>query len=179
MRKDEYISEVISGVKSKSARQEIAAELSSHIDELKDFYLDRNITDIEAEECAVADMGGPELITDKMSELYKEGISRNVLALTVVGIVKIILALVCYKGYYSNGFMNYVACGLIILEVVSDGITLFFAQPILVLVVIINTCIKRRKEETILLLDYILAVLCIVIWIAAAILWNETCLLGF
>ena len=37
MRKDEYISEVVSGVKSKSARQEIAAELGSHIDELADF----------------------------------------------------------------------------------------------------------------------------------------------
>ena len=34
MRKDEYISEVISGIKSKSARQEIAAELGAHIDEL-------------------------------------------------------------------------------------------------------------------------------------------------
>lgn len=37
MKKDEYIAEVISGIKSKSVRREIAAELGSHIDELADF----------------------------------------------------------------------------------------------------------------------------------------------
>ena len=179
MKKEEYLAEVTAGIKNKQVKQEICAELGEHIDELTEFYLERSYNETEAEECAVADMGGPELIADKMRELHKEGISRTILALTIVGIVKTVLALICYKGYHSGGFLNYFACALIIFEVVSDGLTLFFAQPILVLIFTINTCKNRIKEETIKILDYILSVICVGIWVAAAILWNETCLLGF
>lgn len=179
MRKDEYIASAVSRIKNKKAKWETACELAEHIDELTEFYLNRSSSKEEAEERAVADMGGPELIADKMRELHKEGISRTILALTIVGIVKTVLALICYKGYYSGGFLNYFACALIMFEVVSDGLTLFFAQPILVLIFTINTCKNRIKEETIKILDYILSVICVGIWVAAAILWNETCLLGF
>ena len=71
MKKDEYISEVVSGVKSKSARREIAAELGSHIDELADFYLDRGYNETEAEEKAVSEMGDGEKVGYDMSRLHK------------------------------------------------------------------------------------------------------------
>gem|GEM_PF-2111184 len=71
MRKDEYIAEVTSGIKSESARQEISTEIGSHIDELADFYLERGYTETEAEEKAVAEMGDGEKIGYDLSRLHK------------------------------------------------------------------------------------------------------------
>lgn len=71
MKKDEYIAEVTSGIKSEYVKLEIAAELGGHIDELMDFYLGRGYSETEAEEKAVADMGDGELVGRQLAPLYK------------------------------------------------------------------------------------------------------------
>jgi hypothetical protein len=116
MRKDEYISEVVSGVKSKSARQEIAAELSSHIDELADFYLDRGYNETEAEEKAVSEMGDGEKIGYDMSKLHKTGgIDSRLMSLLILLFNIHITIIVCWKSNNELCIINIIIEALVIL----------------------------------------------------------------
>ena len=70
MKKDEYIAAAVSKISNRKAKLETEAELAEHIDELTEFYLDRNMTVEEAEERAVADMGEPETICVSLGKLH-------------------------------------------------------------------------------------------------------------
>ncbi len=85
MRKEEYIAEAVSKITNRKAKRETEKELAAHIDELIEFYLDRSGSKEEAEERAVADMGGPEKISEDMAKLHK-GISKGLAAIIVTAV---------------------------------------------------------------------------------------------
>lgn len=70
MNREEYLEKAISLISNKRAKQEVKAELSSHLDDLTDFYLGRGCTAAEAEEKAVAEMGDGELVGRQLAALH-------------------------------------------------------------------------------------------------------------
>ena len=84
MRKDEYIASAVSKISNKKAKRETEAELAEHIDELTEFYLDRNMTVEEAEQRAVADMGTPESVSSSLGKLHTGAGKRVYIALLIL-----------------------------------------------------------------------------------------------
>lgn len=84
MRKEEYIASAVSKISNKKAKRETEAELAEHIDELTEFYLDRNMTAEEAEQRAVADMGTPESVSSSLGKLHTSAGKRVYIALLVL-----------------------------------------------------------------------------------------------
>ena len=72
MRKDEYISAVISQIQNKKARAEVEREISAHIDDRISYYTDAGWDEETANEKAVEHMGEPEKIGEQMSRLHKK-----------------------------------------------------------------------------------------------------------
>lgn len=84
MKKDEYIASAVSKISNKKAKWETEAELAEHIDELTEFYLDRNMTAEEAEQRAVADMGTPESVSSSLGKLHTGAGKKVYIALLIM-----------------------------------------------------------------------------------------------
>ena len=98
MKKDEYLEKAISLISNKKAKDEVKAELSSHLDDLIDFYLDRGCTEAEAEEKAVADMGEAEIVAVDLAKLHK-------------GLPGVLSVFLTFLTLFSVGFFG-IACPL-------------------------------------------------------------------
>ena len=107
MKKDEYIASAVSKISNRKAKRETERELGEHIDELIDFYLDRNMTAEEAEERAVSDMGGPELIADKMNKLHPSA-DKGVLLGIVASILATRFVLELFPGIVHLTYFSFV-----------------------------------------------------------------------
>ena len=70
MRKDEYISAVISQIQNKKARAEVEREISAHIDDRISYYTDAGWDEETANEKAMEHMGNAKDIAEKMGRIH-------------------------------------------------------------------------------------------------------------
>ena len=90
-REKNYLDAVCGHVKWKQAHDNIRRELSQHMEELREEKLREGMTEEEASEAAVREMGDSELVGVSMNKAYRPRISWNALGilvfLTALGIV--------------------------------------------------------------------------------------------
>ncbi len=92
--KDTYITRAIAPIEDADAHEEIALELSAHLDERIEFYKEIGYDDETAEQKAVEDMGAPEPVGESLSKLHpKEWVGLAVLALLPLPFVPFLLFL--------------------------------------------------------------------------------------
>ena len=92
--KEAYITRVLAPIEDADAQEEMALELSVHIDERIEFYKEIGYDDKTAEKKAVEDMGDPEPVGESLSRLYpKEWVGLAVLALLPLPFVPLLLFL--------------------------------------------------------------------------------------
>ncbi len=78
-----FLAEVTRQISSKEAKANVEKELSYHLQEAKKYWLDKGLTDIEAEEKAVKKMGDPFQLGAKMNKLYRPKVDWLLLLLLV------------------------------------------------------------------------------------------------
>ncbi len=81
---DEFVNDVCSYIKCKDVHSDVKEELSLHIDELKDNYVYGGLSDFEAEQKAICDMGSAAEIGEKLNKQHKPQIEWNLIILTAI-----------------------------------------------------------------------------------------------
>ena len=86
MKKYAYIASAVSKIDSKKEKWEIEKELAAHIDELMDFYINNGMSEEDAEEKAVEEMGPPEPVSEELAKLHNINIRENMLMIFFSGV---------------------------------------------------------------------------------------------
>ena len=81
---DEFVNDVCSYIKCKDVHSDVKEELSLHIDELKDNYVYGGLSDFEAEQKAICDMGSAAEFGEKLNKQHKPPIEWNLIILTAI-----------------------------------------------------------------------------------------------
>lgn len=72
MRKEEYLKAITAGIESEIQSSYIKAELNAHIDDKIEYLMSEGLSEVEAEEKAVADMGEAEIVAVDLAKLHKD-----------------------------------------------------------------------------------------------------------
>ncbi len=183
MRKEEYIQKVVSRIGDYVAKKDFERELSAHIEDRISYYLDAGWDEDTATEKALEHMGEPEEVAEKMGKLHMDynTLSKGLLTLTVIGAVKLILAIVFYFSYntFGGSVLYMLSMTFIMFEVFTDATTMFIGQPVVVLLISLFICYLRHDDNVESKSDYIMTAICMVVWIIAAIVCNQTAMLAF
>ncbi len=99
MNKEEYLNEVISLIKSKSAKRAVRKELENHIDDRTAFYLDSGYDEEYAENRAVEKMGSAAETAEKMQKLHNNSLWK---ALAVIFFILFIAGLVTADVFWTD-----------------------------------------------------------------------------
>ena len=81
---DEFLSKVMSRVKSKEAHNKIKKELNNHLQELSHSYKKRGFSQVDADEKAIQAMGNPFTIGENLNPLYKPKMDWILIVLFVI-----------------------------------------------------------------------------------------------
>jgi cell division protein FtsW (lipid II flippase) len=81
---EEYLSKVISKVKSKEAHSMIKKELSNHMEELSQSFQERGLSIKDADKKAMQEMGDPSTVGKNMNHLHKPRMDWLLIALFVI-----------------------------------------------------------------------------------------------
>ena len=120
-----FLSKVCEEIKYKPVRKGISEELKSHIQEIKEEYINKDIPENEAEEKAVSQMGVPEEIGRKLNKIHKPKLDWKLLLLIITlmgfGVLVSILKQPIMNDNYIASTIIYMTIGLIL----SIGIYFF------------------------------------------------------
>ncbi|WP_066306765.1 FtsW/RodA/SpoVE family cell cycle protein [Bacillus sp. FJAT-29814] len=94
-----FITEVINHIKSKEAKKYVAEELTYHIKEAKKGWLEKGLTESQAEEKAVQQMGSPGKLGEQLSRLHRPKVDWILIGLLVMA--------------FGLGFMPLISLGYI------------------------------------------------------------------
>jgi hypothetical protein len=109
--REEYITKVLSGVKNKSAQEEIRKELECHIDDRIEYYTDSGYDLNKAESMALSKMGDAEIVGEEMDKIHKP-INKKPIKIAVIIVVSLLIlraiSLPVWSSYtlYGKYFMN-------------------------------------------------------------------------
>ncbi|MCM3601098.1 FtsW/RodA/SpoVE family cell cycle protein [Robertmurraya korlensis] len=81
---DEFLSKVMSRVKSKEAHNKIKKELNNHLQELSQSYKKRGFSQVDADEKAIQAMGNPFTIGENLNPLHKPKMDWILIVLFVI-----------------------------------------------------------------------------------------------
>ncbi|WP_340372161.1 FtsW/RodA/SpoVE family cell cycle protein [Peribacillus sp. FSL E2-0218] len=81
MRSNHFLDEVSSYIRSKEAKEYIAAELKAHLHQAKTELVQKGYTEDEADELAVRNMGSPSDIGQKMDKLHRPAIDWKLMSM--------------------------------------------------------------------------------------------------
>ena len=147
-----YITSVIEQIRCKKVRKNISDELLNHIMEQKQDYIDCGMSDDEAEEKAVIDMGDPVDVGVNFDKIHRPkpqwSLIFGVLALMIIGVL---IQLFCYSGItdhyiYGNSYGTYhtynmiLGCvvGLVCMFVIYFiDYTVIFKKPVILYIALI------------------------------------------
>lgn len=90
-----YLEEISKNIKNKTAKKAVIAELESHIEDKKDYYIEIGYSAEEAEKKAIEEMGEAEQTAVSLNELYTVKWYKN-----TFNIVSFIILLFCIAGSY-------------------------------------------------------------------------------
>lgn len=123
-----YISEVCGTIKDKNAKEQIRAELESHLSEKIDYYVEIGYTEDEAERKATEDMGSAEDISVTLNSLhnpkwYKDAKTVVVFVVTILFIIaRIVIDLTDYHINFMYGAEQYSVDHNIVYDFIATGI---------------------------------------------------------
>ncbi len=116
MNKNDYIKSVICRIKSDSARQDIKFEISSHIDDRTQYYVDCGMDSQSALQKALERMGDPESVAEKFENLYLNPkykiLSYIFMVFYTVGLIAGLVLCLCCLTYTVDISDTMSACGL-------------------------------------------------------------------
>lgn len=84
LRIKEFLENVVIRIKYKPIRNDISEELKSHIEEIKDEYLEEGYTEKEAEEKAISQMGDAEDIGKKLNKIHRPRLDWKMLIIICI-----------------------------------------------------------------------------------------------
>ena len=120
-----FLDKVCGEIKYKPVRKGISEELKSHIQEIKEEYINKGISKSEAEEKAVSQMGIPEEIGRKLNKIHKPKLDWKLFLLMIIlmgfGVFVAILKQPIMNDNYIGSTIIYMTIGLIL----SIGIYFF------------------------------------------------------
>ncbi|KZZ84488.1 FtsW/RodA/SpoVE family cell cycle protein [Bacillus sp. SJS] len=105
-----FLGEVMQHIKMKEARKLVTAELSSHIEDVKKEWTKKGLSEKEAEEKAVEQMGSPYVIGEKFNKIYRPQVDWVTLALLAaasgLGFLPLITLPDIGQNYVLKHFIN-------------------------------------------------------------------------
>ncbi|MBV7506746.1 FtsW/RodA/SpoVE family cell cycle protein [Bacillus sp. sid0103] len=87
-KKHVFLHEVLSQIKSKEAKKYVADELSYHLKEAKNEWIEKGLLETEAEEKAIKQMGSPVILGQQLNKLHRPKVDwiLVILLLTIFGL---------------------------------------------------------------------------------------------
>lgn len=142
--KNAYITRVLAPIEDADAQEEMALELSVHLDERIQYYIDLGYDDERAEEKAVEDMGDPEPVGASLSKLHpKEWVGLAVLALLPLPFISFILFVLIFIFNIAAGLFPAILEALLLIYLLAlsrygqkRGNRLLCTVPVCVLLVV-------------------------------------------
>ncbi|KAB7666275.1 FtsW/RodA/SpoVE family cell cycle protein [Bacillus sp. B1-b2] len=104
--KKTFLQKVIEQVKEKEARKSIERELEYHIIQAKQAWKDKGLTEEEAEQRAINEMGSPITLGVEMNKLYRKGVDWLLLSLFIVLLFLGILPVLSSATYLDNKLVS-------------------------------------------------------------------------
>lgn len=95
-RVEEYLDKVLSEIKNKEVYEEIRLEITGHIEDLYETYLEEGLTSEEAIKKAILEMGDAKLIGEKLNKIHKGKIELGIVIPSI---------LMCFFGIFLMFFM--------------------------------------------------------------------------
>lgn len=125
-----YLAEVLKQIKSKEAKGYVSAELSYHLQKTKDAFMKDGLTEEEADEKAIAQMGSPTKLGMELNQLHRPRVDWTMLTLLLVTFVLGYLPMLTIPSVMNGGIHtgNYYVVNkvIIILLGISVIISLMF-----------------------------------------------------
>ncbi|MGM0845010.1 MAG: FtsW/RodA/SpoVE family cell cycle protein [Bacillota bacterium] len=122
---EEYLSKVISKVKSKEAHSMIKKELSNHMEELSQSFQERGLSVKDADKKAMQEMGDPSTVGKNMNHLHKPRMDWLLVVLFVILAGISFLPLIGSVSVPSLSFMKTQAVWLVIAVLALIGFLFF------------------------------------------------------
>ncbi|MBT2695152.1 FtsW/RodA/SpoVE family cell cycle protein [Bacillus sp. ISL-55] len=113
-----FLSEVTNQIRSKEAKKFVASELEYHLNEVKQEWVGKGLSEREAEEKAVSQMGSPSKLGHELNKLHKPRIDWWLIGLLAITMALSFLPLITLGDELSDGYLVrkaiHVLLGLII-----------------------------------------------------------------
>lgn len=121
----EFLDSVCEQIKYKPIRENISDELKNHIEETKDAYIESGISEKEAEEKAIFQMGDAIEIGKKLNKIHKPKLDITLVILTIISLIFGFLVAYIRANSVENSFIKFavfLAIGLVF------GVGIYFAN---------------------------------------------------
>ncbi|MET1123159.1 FtsW/RodA/SpoVE family cell cycle protein [Priestia megaterium] len=105
--RNSFLKQVRSQIKSKEAKAFVSAELHHHLNEVKNYWLQKGINKDEAEEKAINQMGNPISIGQKLNHIHRPKVDWVTLILFAAALLLGFLPLLSQGYINSNHFSTY------------------------------------------------------------------------
>ncbi|GAM12433.1 FtsW/RodA/SpoVE family cell cycle protein [Mesobacillus selenatarsenatis] len=102
---DYFLSEVTNHIRSKEAKKYVASELEYHLNEVKKEWVGKGLSEREAEEKAVSQMGSPSKLGHELNKLHKPRIDWWLIGLLAITMALSFLPLITLGDELSDGYL--------------------------------------------------------------------------
>ncbi|MEI2390686.1 FtsW/RodA/SpoVE family cell cycle protein [Priestia megaterium] len=117
-----FLEQVQSQIKSKEAKAFVSAELHHHLNEVKNYWLQKGISEEQADEKAVTQMGNPISIGRNLNRIHRPKVDWLTLALFVAALLLGFLPLLSQGYIHTNHFSTYKIAFVVLGGIVACGI---------------------------------------------------------
>lgn len=100
-----FLSEVTTHIRSKEAKRFVTSELEFHLNQVKKEWIGKGMSEAEAEEKAVSQMGSPTRLGHEMNKLHKPRIDWWLISLLAITMALSFLPLITLGDELSNGYL--------------------------------------------------------------------------
>ncbi|WP_394532030.1 FtsW/RodA/SpoVE family cell cycle protein [Priestia aryabhattai] len=105
--RNSFLEQVKAQIKSKEAKAFVSAELHHHLNEVKSYWLQKGISEDQAEEKAVHQMGNPISIGRNLNRIHRPKVDWVTLSLFAAALLLGFLPLLSQDGMVDNHFSTY------------------------------------------------------------------------
>lgn len=116
MNRHNYLECLKEQIRYKKMRSVIAAEIEEHIEEQKKDFMVAGMSEDEAEEAAVREMGDPVEVGVEMDRIHRPKMPWG--AIAVIGVMEII-GFLFFLLFYKEGVTNAISCGKVLVLMVT------------------------------------------------------------
>ncbi|WP_226641453.1 FtsW/RodA/SpoVE family cell cycle protein [Mesobacillus subterraneus] len=102
---NDFLSEVSNHIHSKEAKKFVSSELEFHLNQVKKEWMGKGLSEVEAEEKAVSQMGSPSKLGHEMNKLHKPRIDWWLISLLGITMALSFLPLISVSEELGDNFM--------------------------------------------------------------------------